>query len=65
MAVLRIAFLGDPMTNGAGDPTMLGWVGRVRASAWGRGDGAHPGAKGYAAMAALVEEWPAWRAWLA
>ena len=198
MAVLRIAFLGDSMTNGAGDPTMLGWVGRVCAGAWGRGhdvtaynlgirrdtsadiharwreevaarlppehprallfcfgvndcvlegaaprvhpdatvkhaqamlsaakaigpvlmvgpppidddgvngrvralearlaglcgelglpflpvldallddphwiaearagDGAHPGAKGYAAMAALVEEWPAWRAWLA
>ena len=37
MAVLRIAFLGDSMTTGAGDPTMLGWVGRVCAGAWGRG----------------------------
>jgi lysophospholipase L1-like esterase len=37
MAVLRIAFLGDSMTNGTGDPTMLGWVGRVCAAAWGRG----------------------------
>jgi acyl-CoA thioesterase-1 len=25
------------------------------------GDGAHPGAQGYAALAALVEAWPAWR----
>jgi lysophospholipase L1-like esterase len=28
------------------------------------GDGIHPGAEGYAALAKLVEEWPAWRAWL-
>lgn len=28
------------------------------------GDGAHPGARGYAALAALVDEWEAWRAWL-
>ena len=25
------------------------------------GDGAHPGAQGYAALAALIEAWPAWR----
>jgi acyl-CoA thioesterase I len=28
------------------------------------GDGAHPGAGGYAALARLVDCWPAWRAWL-
>jgi len=28
------------------------------------GDGAHPGAAGYALIADLVEGWPAWRAWL-
>ncbi len=28
------------------------------------GDGAHPGAAGYGRLAALVEAWPAWRAWL-
>lgn len=27
------------------------------------GDGAHPGAGGYAALAALVEAWPPWRRW--
>ena len=29
------------------------------------GDGAHPGSNGYAAMAALVDGWAAWREWLA
>jgi acyl-CoA thioesterase I len=28
------------------------------------GDGAHPSAGGYATLAALVEAWPAWRAWV-
>jgi len=28
------------------------------------GDGVHPTAEGYARIAALVETWPAWRAWL-
>jgi lysophospholipase L1-like esterase len=28
------------------------------------GDGIHPGARGYAALASLVEAWPAWRSWL-
>jgi lysophospholipase L1-like esterase len=28
------------------------------------GDGIHPNAQGYAALAALVEAWPAWQAWL-
>jgi lysophospholipase L1-like esterase len=28
------------------------------------GDGIHPGARGYAALAGVVEAWPAWRAWL-
>lgn len=28
------------------------------------GDGIHPGARGYAALAGLVENWQAWRAWL-
>ena len=28
------------------------------------GDGIHPNAGGYAALAALVEGWPAWRSWL-
>lgn len=27
------------------------------------GDGIHPSAEGYAKMAALVTDWPAWRAW--
>lgn len=35
--------------------------------AWWRevaaGDGIHPGAGGYAALARLVEAWPAWREW--
>ena len=38
------------------------------ASAWRdeavAGDGIHPGSGGYAALAHLVEAWPAWRAWL-
>lgn len=28
------------------------------------GDGIHPGASGYAALAELVDAWPSWRAWL-
>ena len=28
------------------------------------GDGIHPGAQGYAALAGLVDAWPAWRSWL-
>lgn len=36
--------------------------------AWWRevaaGDGIHPGSGGYASLAALVDAWPAWRAWL-
>jgi lysophospholipase L1-like esterase len=28
------------------------------------GDGIHPGYRGYAALADLVEVWPAWRSWL-
>ncbi|HEY7294529.1 MAG TPA: GDSL-type esterase/lipase family protein [Dehalococcoidia bacterium] len=28
------------------------------------GDGAHPGARGYAELAGLVQRWPAWRRWL-
>ena len=27
------------------------------------GDGIHPGAGGYAALAGLVDTWPAWRSW--
>ena len=34
---MRICFLGDSFTNGTGDDTCLGWVGRVCASARGRG----------------------------
>jgi len=34
---LRIAFLGDSFVLGTGDPTQLGWVGRVSASARERG----------------------------
>lgn len=37
MTTLRIAFLGDSMTNGTGDPEMLGWVGRLCAAATARG----------------------------
>ena len=36
-----------------------GWMDEVIA-----GDGAHPGRRGYEALAALVEAWPPWRAWL-
>jgi lysophospholipase L1-like esterase len=28
------------------------------------GDGIHPNAQGYAALARLVDAWPAWRSWL-
>ena len=28
------------------------------------GDGAHSGAGGYAALAAVIEAWPAWRSYL-
>ena len=35
------------------------WMREVRA-----GDGAHPGAAGYAALARLVEAWLAWRTWV-
>lgn len=35
---------------------------RFRA-AMAQGDGVHPTAEGYAAMAALIGTWPAWRAW--
>ena len=34
---LRICFVGDSFTAGAGDETALGWVGRISASAWHRG----------------------------
>jgi lysophospholipase L1-like esterase len=30
-----------------------------------QGDGAHPGRGGYEVLAALVRDWPDWRAWLA
>ncbi|MDR3511417.1 MAG: GDSL-type esterase/lipase family protein [Caulobacteraceae bacterium] len=36
------------------------WVREAQA-----GDGAHPNRGGYAILAQLVSEWPAWRAWLA
>jgi lysophospholipase L1-like esterase len=29
-----------------------------------KGDGAHPGAGGYGELARLIDDWPAWRAWL-
>lgn len=34
---MRICFFGDSFTNGTGDPTCLGWVGRVCAAAAARG----------------------------
>jgi acyl-CoA thioesterase-1 len=37
MAAIRICFLGDSLTAGTGDPTCLGWAGRVAAAANGRG----------------------------
>ena len=40
----------------------------LASDAWRReiaaGDGAHPGRAGYQALVALVDGWPAWRAWL-
>jgi len=34
---MRICFIGDSLINGTGDPTLLGWVGRVCAAARRRG----------------------------
>jgi acyl-CoA thioesterase I len=34
---MRICFIGDSLVNGTGDPTFLGWVGRVAASTRRRG----------------------------
>ena len=34
---MRLCFIGDSLVNGTGDPTGLGWVGRVTASARRRG----------------------------
>jgi acyl-CoA thioesterase I len=34
---MRICFIGDSFVNGTGDPTLLGWVGRVCAAARRRG----------------------------
>jgi lysophospholipase L1-like esterase len=39
--------------------SMRAWWDEVTA-----GDGIHPGAGGYAAIAELVDAWPAWRRWL-
>jgi acyl-CoA thioesterase I len=36
--VVRVCFVGDSYTAGTGDETCMGWVGRVAASAWKRGD---------------------------
>jgi hypothetical protein len=32
----RICFIGDAFTVGAGDETVLGWVGRLAAAEWAR-----------------------------
>jgi lysophospholipase L1-like esterase len=37
MATLRICFIGDSFVNGTGDPTCLGWTGRICAAASDRG----------------------------
>ncbi len=37
MATLRICFIGDSFVNGTGDPTCLGWTGRICAAAIARG----------------------------
>ena len=34
---MRICFIGDSLVNGTGDPTLLGWVGRVCAAGRRRG----------------------------
>jgi len=34
---MRICFIGDSLVNGTGDPTLLGWVGRVCATGRRRG----------------------------
>ena len=34
---MRICFIGDSLVNGTGDPTLLGWIGRVCAAARRRG----------------------------
>ena len=36
--VVRVCFVGDSYTAGTGDETCMGWVGRVAARAWQRGD---------------------------
>ena len=35
---MRICFFGDSFVNGFGDPHCQGWVGRICAKAWSRGD---------------------------
>src|SRR5215472_17715351 len=35
--LMRICFIGDSLVNGTGDPTLLGWVGRVCAAGRRRG----------------------------
>ena len=47
---LRVCFIGDSFV--AQDPV---WMAEVSA-----GDGAHPGAAGYAKLAALVDGWECW-----
>ncbi|MDP6715038.1 MAG: GDSL-type esterase/lipase family protein, partial [SAR202 cluster bacterium] len=37
MEDIRICFIGDSLTNGAADPTYLGWPGRVCADAASKG----------------------------
>ncbi|WP_431270014.1 GDSL-type esterase/lipase family protein [Dankookia sp. P2] len=36
---LRVCFVGDSFVAGTGDEAALGWVGRVAAAAWHRGEG--------------------------
>lgn len=36
-SLMRLCFIGDSIVNGTGDPTGLGWVGRVAAAARRRG----------------------------
>ncbi len=55
-AALRIPFF-DLFSPLAASPA---WANDIKA-----GDGVHPGQAGYQRIAALIQAWPGWRAWLA